>query len=130
MQRLLLAPVLLLLAAPAAAQDVDWSQVPRVEIVLANFEFSPAEIHLKAGRPVVLLLRNASPNTHAFSSRAFFKAADVRPADRRMVAGGAIDLAGGEIREVAIVPRAGRYRVVCTQQYHETLGMTAAILVD
>ena len=134
MHRLIFAPALfasmLVIAAPAAAQEIDWSRAPHVDIVLANFRFDPEEIRLPAGQPVVLRFRNASPNSHSFSARDFFKAADIRKEDRRSVMGGAIDFARGEMREVALVPKAGQYKVKCTHQYHETLGMTARIVVD
>ena len=129
MNRLLLASALLF-ASPAAAQEIDWSKAPRVEIVLSNFSFRPGEIRLPAGQPVVLHFRNESPDTHNFTARKFFREADVRRADRRSVAGGTIDLGGREEREVALVPKAGRYPVTCTQQYHETLGMTAEVVVE
>ncbi len=118
--------VVLLLAAPAAAPPVDWSHASRVEVALASFKYSPRTIRLHAGRPVVLHLVNTSSGGHDFTARAFFAAATLRSP----VPGGKIELKGGQSRDVALVPKAGRYKVKCTHTLHQTLGMTGEIVVD
>ena len=119
-----------LLVSPAAAQNVDWGGAPRVEIRISGNRYHPATVRLAAGQPVVLRIHNLSRDSHVFSARGFFDAALVRPEDRSVVTGGAIDLEGREAREVALVPAAGRYEARCSQQYHETLGEKGVILVE
>lgn len=119
-----------LLVSPAAAQNVDWGDAPRVEIRILGNRYDPATVRLAAGQPVVLRIHNLSRDSHVFSARGFFDAALVRPEDRSVVTGGAVDLEGRETREVALVPVVGRFAVRCSQQYHETLGEKGAIFVE
>ncbi len=120
----------LLTGSPAAAQAPDWSRAPRVEITLSSFDYRPRAIRLRAGQPVRLHLVNRSRGGHDFTAREFFAAATVRPADRGAIGNGRIDLKGRESREIALVPRAGRYTVKCTHTFHTTLGMTGEIIVE
>jgi plastocyanin len=116
-----------LFAASAAAQP-DWSGAARVEVKLSSFAFDPKIVHLHAGQPVVLHLVNAASGGHDFAAKEFFAAATLRnPAsvERRRV-----ELGGHESRDVALVPRAGRYPLKCTHMFHQTFGMTGEIVVD
>lgn len=120
----------LLLAAPSAAQGPDWSRAARVEVALASFKYNPKTIRLPAGRPVVLHLVNTGRGGHDFTARDFFAAAAIRPADRAAVQGGRVELKGGQSRDIALVPKAGHYRLKCTHTLHSTLGMTGQIIVE
>jgi uncharacterized cupredoxin-like copper-binding protein len=115
------------LAAPACAQP-DWSHAARVSVKLASFSFTPSTIHLRAGQPVVLHLVNAASGGHDFAAREFFAAATLR--DPGAVDRGRVELGGGESRDVALVPQAGRYPLKCTHAFHKTFGMSGEIVVD
>jgi plastocyanin len=115
------------LASPALAQP-DWSRAQRVEVKLASFSYTPSMIHLRAGQPVVLHLVNVASGGHDFAAREFFAAATLR--DRGGVERGAVELAGHESRDVALVPRAGRYPLKCTHSFHKMFGMSGEIVVD
>jgi uncharacterized cupredoxin-like copper-binding protein len=117
----------LCLTAPAAAQP-NWASAARVEVKLASFSFDPKLIHLHAGQPVLLHLVNGGSGGHDFAAKAFFAAATLR--DPASVAGGRVPLAGHQSRDVALVPRAGRYPLKCTHMMHATFGMTGEIVVD
>lgn len=130
MRRLLLVPALAALAIPAAAQAPDWRDIPRIELRIGGSRYYPATVQLAAGEPIVLRVTNLSDDTHVISARQFFDAAVVRPEDRSVVAGGAIDLEGRESRELALVPAAGRYELTCSQQWHEMMGEKAEIIVQ
>lgn len=114
-------------AAPAAAQP-DWSHAARVEVKLASFSFDPKSIHLHAGQPVVLHLVNSGAGGHDFAAKEFFAAAVLR--DPAAVERGRIELGGHESRDVALVPRAGRYPLKCTHMFHQSFGMTGEIVVE
>jgi plastocyanin len=120
---------LALLAGPAA-QAQDWSHAQRVEISLSSFKYAPKTIRLKAGVPVVLRFVNQAGGGHDFTARSFFEQAAVRGSDRAEVADGKIDLEGGQSREVALVPKAGRYPVKCTHSFHTMFGMTGSVVVE
>ena len=117
-------------AMPAIAQAPDWGRAARAEVRLSSFAYSPETIRLRAGQPVVLRFVNVSDGGHNFVARKFFAAAAVRSSDRAAVAGGKVELKGGESRDVGLVPKAGRYKVKCTHTFHAILGMTGEIVVE
>jgi uncharacterized cupredoxin-like copper-binding protein len=115
-------------ATPAAAQD--WGHAQRVEVRLANFSFTPKVIHLKAGQPIVLHLVNTASGGHDFTAPRFFAAATMRPQDRGLVEEGSVEFRGHQTRDVAVVPKAGRYPLKCGHSFHKTFGMSGEIVVD
>ena len=116
----------LLLSAPAPAQPFAWDGAQRVQVILSSFKYKPRTLHLRAGQPVVLRLVNTSGGGHDFTAREFFAAATLATP----VPGGKVELGSGQSREVALVPKAGRYKVKCTHTFHQTLGMSGEIVVD
>ena len=122
--------VLFVLAAPAAAQEPEWRTAPEYEVLLRPFNYDPAPIRLAAGRPVKLRFLNQGQATFSFSARSFFRAARVRSGDADLVADGHFQLAPGEMRTIALVPAAGRYRAQSANWIHRLLGMSARIVVE
>ena len=57
---------------------------PTTSVDLTNFKFTPAQVQLKANLPTILQLRNGSSGGHSFSAPAFFAAAHVDRASRRV----------------------------------------------
>src|SRR5687768_12993269 len=114
---------LLLVAAPAAAQEPEWRTAREYEVLLRPFDIDPGTIRLEAGRPVKLRLLNQGQASFSFSARDFFRAARVRSVDAGLVADGHVRLAPGEIRTIALVPATGRYRVRSGNLIHRLLGM-------
>ena len=122
----------ILLAALAAAAPAP-AQAPNaatVTVRLTSFDFTPAAIRLRAGRPVVLHLVNAASGGHDFSAPAFFAAARVDPGSAGRVRRGTVDVRGRSSVDVRLVPAAGRYRLRCTHFLHSTFGMTGEIVVE
>jgi uncharacterized cupredoxin-like copper-binding protein len=113
----------------AASAEPDWTRARHVEVDLSSFKFAPRTIVLPAGQPVILRLVNRSKGGHDFTAREFFAAARIRPEDRAKLARGSIDLAGGQSAEIALVPAAGRYKLVCSHAFHSTFGMKGRIEV-
>jgi plastocyanin len=123
-----LAFLLLLLAAPAAAQE--WPAVPEYDVLVTSFAIQPQVIRLKAGQPVRLRFVNNSEERHRFAAGAFFRAAQVRPHDAALVAHGGLTLAPLSTETIGLVPAAGRYKVRGDNLVHRMLGMTARIVVE
>ncbi len=119
-----------LAASSAPAQTYDWSQASQVTVTLSSFAFDPSDIHLHAGQPVVLHLVNEAGGGHNFSAPEFFAAAVVRPQDQALLRKGAVNLAGHETKDIALVPHAGTYKLRCTHTMHTAFGMTGDIVVD
>jgi cytochrome c oxidase subunit II len=87
--------LLLLSAAPGTGSGSE----PRiVEITARRFAFTPAEVALAKGEPVILRLRSLDV-THGFFQRALGIDAEIEP---------------GKVTDVAITPReAGRFLTIC-----------------
>lgn len=119
-----------LLAAPALAQEPDWSTAPQVAVTLSSFDFDPSSIHLHAGQPVTLHLVNDSSGGHNFAAPEFFAAATIRTEDKGLIYKGAIDLTGHQTKDIHLVPVAGHYKLRCTHAMHAMFGMTGEIVVD
>src|SRR4051794_11680957 len=105
MRRLLLLLSLLLIGGPAAAQD--WRMAPEYDVLLTSFEIQPRVIRLKAGEPVRLRFVNNSEQRHRFSAPDFFRGAQLRRRDGRLVRGGTISVAPLSEETIVVVPRAG-----------------------
>lgn len=128
MRKFALLIALAALAGPAQAQD-PWAGAAIVPVELSSFDFTPEQIDLRAGRPVVLRLHNGGGGGHNFAARDFFRAAQVRPADQAKIVDGAVEVRGGTTVDVGLMPRAGRYRLRCTHTFHTALGMRGSIVV-
>lgn len=126
---LLLAATLGLGATASWAQTPDFSHAAAVEIVLKSFSFNPDTLHLRAGVPVKLTIRDVKGG-HNFAAPKFFAAARIAPEDARRVRGGKIELEGGEAVTIRLVPAAGTYKLTCTHFLHTSFGMKGSIVVD
>ena len=125
MRFLLLLP--LLLVAPSAAAQTDWSRAARIEVRLSSFDFDPDSIRLRAGQPVVLHLVNTGRGGHNFSAPQFFAAANVGGGPVR---NGEVEVPSRQSVEVRLIPARGRYRLRCTHTLHTTFGMRGEIVVE
>ena len=90
-------PMAALGAQPAAPQTA-----AVVNVQLSNFRFAPRTIVLDRGRAYVMRFYNASKGGHDFTAPAFFAAARVAPADRRMVVEGEVEVHPGMVHEVRL----------------------------
>jgi hypothetical protein len=124
----LLPAVLMLAAAPAAAQD--WRSAPEYDVLLTTYDIAPEEIRLKADRPVRLRFVNTSNQGLTFSAGGFFKAAQMRRRDGRVVKDGAIAVPPLATETVVLVPKKGRYKVRGGTFVHRLLGMRGRIVVE
>ena len=125
MRTLLLLPLVLAMPASALAQD----PARMVEVRLSNFDYSPREIRLRAGEPVVLRLVNSSGGGHDFSAPAFFAAARVDTGEA-LVRRGKIEVPSRQSVSVRLVPARGTYRLRCTHLLHSAFGMRGQIVVE
>lgn len=112
-----------------ASPSVDFTGAQTFEVTLSNFDFTPSNIMLQAGKPYVLKIVNTSSRGHDFAAPDFFAAAAVAPQDAARIAGGEVDLHGGQSASVHLVPAAGEFKLVCTHFGHAALGMTGKIIV-
>jgi uncharacterized cupredoxin-like copper-binding protein len=113
-----------------APASVNFGSAAEERVELANFDFTPRELRLRAGRPYDLVLVNVGTGGHDFSAPEFFAAAQVKTDDAALIAKGEVDVPGGATRHVHLVPAAGRYDLTCTHTGHALLGMTGRIVVE
>jgi len=58
-----------LLSAPAILPALAWAEDPAtIEVTIKNHQFSPAEIHVPTGKPVILRITNADDTVEEFDS--------------------------------------------------------------
>ena len=126
---ILLAAALALVATQSSAQAPDYNRAVAVEVVLKSFSFTPDLLHLRAGVPVRLTIRDEKGG-HNFAAPAFFKAARIATEDVGKVRSGKIELQGGEAVTIRLVPAAGSYKLTCTHFLHTSFGMKGTIVVD
>lgn len=126
MRILLLLPLLLLAAPGAPAQNP-----PRtVEVQLTSFDFTPAQIRLQAGVPILLRLTNAGRGGHNFSAPQFFRAASIAPGQNVALRGGTIEVPSRQTVTVRLTPARGNYPLRCTHTLHTAFGMRGRIIVE
>ena len=117
---LLLAAAAVIAAGPATAQ-------PTQTVTLYSYGYGPQVLHLAAGRPVTLTFVNRAGKSHDFTARQFFRSARILSGP---VANGEVDLRGGQVAQVRLIPAAGRYPVHCGYPFHKMMGMRGRIIVD
>jgi hypothetical protein len=128
MRRLAFLFALAALAIPASAQE--WPRAPEYDVLLTSYDIQPEVIRLAAGEPVRLRFVNNSHQRHDFTAPGFFRAARLRRSDMNVVKGGSIRVGPLSTRTIALVPRAGRYRVASRDIRQRVLGMHARIIVE
>ena len=120
-----LLPLFLILPAAGFAQSPQ-----TVEVRLTNFDFTPSEIRLRAGQPVVLRLTNTGRGGHNFSAPQFFAAAQIAGGQNAAIRNGAIEVPSRQTVSVRLTPARGNYRLRCTHTLHTTFGMRGRIVVE
>ncbi len=125
----LTAIILALLPAPALAAP-EWRQARDYEVRLSSFDIEPRTMRLRAGEPLRLRLVNISEQPHSFDADGFFAAAQLRPREAKAVRGGKVTVPPGSVREILLVPRAGRYSAHSGSLFNRVLGMTSRIIVE
>jgi plastocyanin len=128
MRLMLLAAAAIVIAAPVSAAP----QSARTEVVLANFSFTPEELHLHAGQSTTIHFVNKGSGGHDFTAPEFFSTATMDAANRAKIGGdkGRVSLGKDESLDVVLVPKAGSYKAHCSHFMHSSLGMTGKIVVD
>ncbi|MBB4642226.1 cupredoxin domain-containing protein [Rhizorhapis suberifaciens] len=118
---------LLALAGQATAQPAALS---RIEVVLADFSYSPKTIRLEAGQKAVLRLTNQGSGGHNFAAPDFFSRAQLDPASAHLVHKGKVEVKKGASVDLTLTPVAGRYKLKCTHFLHSGFGMKGMIVVE
>jgi len=123
--------LLMLIGLAAAAPAQHPAAVKEISIDLSNFKITPADIALERGITYRLHFHNDAKGGHDFAASEFFADA-VAPRDAGMLDhGGAIELRGGESKDVIVTPRtAGVFKSHCAHFTHSAMGMTGTITVS
>jgi len=97
-----LAPLLVVLAAPAAAAPA-FPMGPTIQIAMTDHGYVPRTITLRAGRPYTLRFVNRSERGHDFTANAFLGQARVSPRDGYLLRHNKVDLDPGQSATLRIV---------------------------
>lgn len=125
----LLLPAIALLMAPATL-GVESGAPKRVEVILADFSYSPQTIRLRSNEQVVLRLTNRGSGGHNFSAPEFFAKARLDPASAALLSKGKVEVGKGASVDLTLTPAAGRYKLKCTHFLHSGFGMKGEIIVE
>jgi plastocyanin len=118
-------------ATHSSAQHAAQPVPVRVNIVLANFSFTPSAIQLHAGKQVTLHFDNQGSGGHDFTAPEFFKAANMDAATRaKLGKKGTVSLGKGQATDVTLTPKAGTYKAKCSHFLHAGFGMTGTVTVN
>lgn len=120
-------------AGTAPPSYVAWDRAQKLEVVLDDYSFAPAQVVLRANQPYVLQLHNASGSRHTFTAPAFFRTAALGPGDAstQVQAAGGVSVAAGETTTIDVLPlRPGSYPLTCERPLHSLFGMTGEIVVQ
>ena len=128
MRRLIALMSLMLVAAPAAAQE--WLTAPEYDVLLTHNDIQPQVIRLKANAPVKLRFVNNTHQAIAFSAAEFFRAAQLRRRDAASIREGILVVAPLSEQTIALVPQAGRYPARSPDFIHRLLGSSSHIVVE
>lgn len=104
--------------------------LPRMDIVLADFSYSPKTIRLNAGQKVMLRITNQGSGGHNFAAPDFFSGAQIDPATAPLVNKGKVEVKKGATVDLTLTPAAGRYKLKCTHFLHSGFGMKGVIVVE
>ncbi len=117
---------------PASTTPVVAEVAPaRVEIILANFSFTPSAISLKAGESVTLHFDNRGSGGHDFTAKEFFASAAMDAATRaKLGKKGIVSLEKGQVADITLTPKAGTYKAKCSHFLHAGFGMTGSVSVN
>jgi uncharacterized cupredoxin-like copper-binding protein len=128
-----LALLMAIIAPPlwAADSEPDWAQAAESDVSLANYLFMPSAIHLRLGQPYRLHFINTSRSGHSLSSRNFFAAAIVDPADVAKVSNGKVEVESGQTVDVRVeAQKPGVYPFRCSHPLHSAFGMHGSVTVE
>lgn len=125
MRLISLAALALATAAPLPAQEPG-----KIEVVLADFSFTPATVRLPAGRKTLLHIVNQGSGGHNFAAPEFFSAAAIDPASAALIKKGKVEVKKGAAVDIMLTPSAGSYKLKCTHFLHGGFGMKGQIIVQ
>ena len=127
----------LLSVPPTTAQNQSggtspgWPNAQSVEVVMADFTFTPNTLRLRAKTPYHLRLVNNAGHGHSFDAPEFFAAVGIADDDQSKVSNGEIDIEGGQTVDVKFVPQtAGTYQFHCSHFLHASFGMTGKVVIQ
>lgn len=117
---------LLLTAGTAPAQPAPTT----LDVVLADFSFTPSDISLHHGQPYVLHLTNQGSGGHNFSGQSFFAAVTLDEKSKASIRNGKVEVPKGTSVDIGFTPvTPGSYPIKCTHFLHSGFGMKGTITI-
>jgi FtsP/CotA-like multicopper oxidase with cupredoxin domain len=115
----------------AGADSPDWSKAQSLDVVMADFMFTPNALQFRANTPYRLRLVNKAGHGHSFDAPELFAAVRVADDDQSKVVKGEIEVEGGQTVDVKFVPQTpGAYKFHCSHFLHASFGMTGQAVIQ
>jgi uncharacterized cupredoxin-like copper-binding protein len=123
-----MAMIVLALAAPSQAAEVDWSTAQPVSVTTVEYAFEPSHLDLRRGVAYRLHIENHGRELHELTTPDFFKAVELRNPDTLNREHTEIVLQPGEQKDLYFIAlQPGHYAMWCAD--HDWAGMTGDITV-
>ena len=121
----------ILLAGCASVTAASGQTAPQsITVELSSFKFVPGTLTLERGRSYLIHFVNKSSRGHDYVAKEFFASATIAAQDRRKIVNGAIELSGGDVVDVHLIPtKSGTYKAHCSHFMHSTFGMAGSVVV-
>jgi uncharacterized cupredoxin-like copper-binding protein len=116
--------------------EANWDEMEVINVDLAEFSFTPNEIHLRAGRPYELIFSNVGDVKHEATAPEFFQTVAFRKAEDasgefKAPAPLEVETFAGKQTELYLIPtQPGTYELVCEIEGHLEAGMHGTIIVE
>ncbi|HEX3860886.1 MAG TPA: cupredoxin domain-containing protein [Stellaceae bacterium] len=123
------AVVLIAVAAPVQAAQIDWSKARTIKVVTTEYQFYPAKLTFKSGVVYRLHIENHGKELHEFHAPELFNSSDIEDPSVLNVDKTEVQVPPGQAKDLIFVAhRRGHYRLFCPD--HDWAGMVGAITVN
>lgn len=123
--------------AAERVKAADWSKMETVTVTMTDFAFNPAAVVFRREVPYKLVIENKGTQKHYFTADGFFRAIATRKLQSNMDGEvkapyfSAIEVYPGRSLDLYFIPvKTGSYRLVCTVEGHEGMGMVGEIRIE
>lgn len=129
MTRMLLTAVLI--AGLGVSSTAGQSETVTVDVVLADFSFTPSVLRFQHGGHYLLRLSNQGSGGHNFTAPDFFAAVEIDSNDLKDIHKGKVEVPKGSTVDIGFTAvKPGSYRIKCSHFLHSGFGMKGTAVIN
>lgn len=114
-----------------AASPSSRSETVTVDVVLADFSFTPSTLRFQHGGHYRLRLSNQGSGGHNLTAPEFFAAVEIDSNDLRDIKKGKVEVPKGQTVEIGFTAvKPGTYGIKCSHFLHSGFGMKGSAVID